>query len=94
MLQYSTTSYPDPSPQFRNVLHHEVRQEARNVHFLHLPLYKVLHLIYSNIWEGELSLLITVTAVHRALRSIGFSTAPLWVFQQGHSATLAALVGH
>jgi hypothetical protein len=39
-------------------------------------------------------LLITVTAVHRALRSIGFSTAPLWVFQQGHSATLAALVGH
>jgi len=64
------------------------------MHFLHLPLYQVDHLVYSDIGESEFPLLIAAAAVHCAPGAICLSAAPLFILCKRHAATLTILVRH
>src|SRR4030095_9864415 len=51
-----------------------------------------LHLSYRNIRQNKLSVLITMAAIHRALRSVSVSATALFIPFQRHPATLAILI--
>jgi len=51
-----------------------------------------LHISHGNIRQNKLSVLITMTAIHRAPRSVSVSATALFIPFQRHPATLAILV--
>ena len=51
-----------------------------------------LHLSHGDIWQNKLSVLITMTAIHRAPCSVSVSATVLFIPFQRHPATLAILI--
>jgi hypothetical protein len=80
-----------PSLQFRDPSREKASHEAGKSHLFHLALHAFLHLRGGQIGQGKPSSLVTMGAIHRALRSVGFSTPALLIPRKRHSARLAIL---
>jgi hypothetical protein len=81
-----------PTCQFRNFAHKNSGDKAGHSELDNLFAHPCLHFSHGNIRQHKLSVLITMTAVHRVARPVSVSATAVFIPFQRHPATLAVLV--
>ena len=81
-----------PTRQLRNLPRKHSGDKTGHSELHNLFPHPRLHLSHGNIRQNKLSVLITMTAIHRARRSVSISATAHFIPFQRHSATLAILI--
>ena len=81
-----------PARQLRNLTRKHSGDKAGHSELHNLFPHSRLHFSHRNIRQNELSLLVTMTAIHRVPRSVSISATSLFIPLQRHPATLAVLI--
>ncbi len=81
-----------PPFQLRNASGKNPREKSGHTKLRELGSHPSLHLVNGDVWKKEMSILKTMTAIHRALGSICVCAAASLVAFQGHSTTLAIFI--
>jgi hypothetical protein len=81
-----------PTSQRRNPANEHPGQETGNTKLYDLCTNPGLHLFDCDIWENKLTVLIAMTAIHRAAGSIGVCAAAFLIPLHRHPAALTTLV--
>jgi hypothetical protein len=81
-----------PACQLRNFARKNSGEKTGHSKIDNLFPHPRLHLGHGNLLQNKLSVLITMTAIHRASRSVSVSATALFIPFQRHPATLAILI--